>query len=76
MEEARRVLARLDRIEALDRAGAPPPALLHELRGLLVDAEAWLGAEARAGSGATGGAGDVLERCRAALGAEGAMAMA
>jgi hypothetical protein len=34
------VLARLDRIEALDRSGAPPRDLLPELRGLLREAEA------------------------------------
>jgi hypothetical protein len=41
MEEARAVLERLERIEALDRAGADRGALLGELRALLVDAEAW-----------------------------------
>jgi hypothetical protein len=41
MDEARAVLERLERIEALDRAGADRPALLDELRGLLADAEAW-----------------------------------
>jgi hypothetical protein len=41
MDEARAVLARLDRIEALDREGAPPGALLEELRGLVHEAEAW-----------------------------------
>ena len=40
MEEAR-VLARLDRIDALDREGAAPGELLAELRGLLRDAETW-----------------------------------
>ena len=40
MEEAR-VLARLDRIDALDREGAAPGELLAELRGLLREAEAW-----------------------------------
>ena len=34
MDEARAVLARLDRIEALEREGAPPGVLLEELRGL------------------------------------------
>ncbi|MDQ3066104.1 MAG: hypothetical protein M3R12_02975 [Actinomycetota bacterium] len=34
-----RVLARLDRIDALDRNGAPPGELLAELRGLLREAE-------------------------------------
>ncbi len=39
------MLERLERIEALDRAGADRPTLLAELRGLLVDAEAWSKAE-------------------------------
>ena len=38
MDEAR-VLARLDRIDALDRTRAEPGMLLAELRGLLRDAE-------------------------------------
>jgi hypothetical protein len=41
MDEARAVLARLERIEALDRAGAPPAAVLSELRELVQEAEAW-----------------------------------
>jgi hypothetical protein len=41
MDEARAVLARLDRIEALDRAGAPPEEVLVELRHLVREAEAW-----------------------------------
>jgi hypothetical protein len=41
MDEARAVLSRLDRIEALDREGAPPGVLLEELRGLVQAAEAW-----------------------------------
>jgi hypothetical protein len=45
MDEARAVLARLERIEALDAAGAPAGALLDEVRGLLHDAEAWVRAE-------------------------------
>jgi hypothetical protein len=40
-ETASTVLARLGRIEALDRAGASPPLLVAELRALLVEAEAW-----------------------------------
>ena len=35
------VLARLDRIEELEREGAPPGVLLEELRGLVQAAEAW-----------------------------------
>jgi hypothetical protein len=41
MDEARAVLARLDRIEALERQGAPPGVLLEELRGLVHEAGAW-----------------------------------
>ena len=41
MDEARAVLARLDRIEALEREGASPGVLLEELRGLVQAAEAW-----------------------------------
>jgi hypothetical protein len=45
MEEARRVLMRLERIESLGRANAGPAELLEELRGLLQDAEAWVRVE-------------------------------
>ena len=45
MDEARAVLARLDRIEALEREGAPPGALLEELRGLVQASEAWVRVE-------------------------------
>jgi hypothetical protein len=41
MEEARAVLARLERIEALDRAQAEPGALLGELRELVREVEIW-----------------------------------
>jgi hypothetical protein len=41
MDEARAVLARLDRIEALDRGQAPPGVLLAELRELVAEAERW-----------------------------------
>jgi hypothetical protein len=39
MDESRALLERLERIEALDRAGARPAALLDELRGLVGEAE-------------------------------------
>ena len=45
MEEARRVIERLERIEALDRSTADPAELLAEVRGLLHDAEAWVRVE-------------------------------
>jgi hypothetical protein len=41
MEEARAVLARLDRIETLDRAHAEPGVLLGELRELVQEVEIW-----------------------------------
>ena len=63
MDEARAVLARLERIEALEVAGAPAGLLLDEVRGLLADAEAWVRTE-RDG---TDLAETALERCRDAL---------
>ncbi len=45
MDESRAVLARLERIEALDRAGAGRGELLSELRALLEEAEAWSSTE-------------------------------
>ncbi|MBA3401717.1 MAG: hypothetical protein H0U05_06980 [Actinobacteria bacterium] len=45
MDEARAVLERLERIEALDRAGAERAELLPELRALLEEAEWWSSAE-------------------------------
>ena len=41
MEEARAVLARLERIEALEREGAGVPSLLAELRELMREATEW-----------------------------------
>ena len=41
MDEARAVIQRLDRIDALERDGATAPALLAELRELVREAEAW-----------------------------------
>ena len=45
MDEARVVLRRLRRIEALEREGAAPRSLLAEVRALLGEAEAWVSAE-------------------------------
>jgi len=42
VEEARRVLDRLKRIEALRRAQASPAVILREVRSLLAEGEAWL----------------------------------
>jgi hypothetical protein len=63
MDEARAVLARLDRIEALEREGAPPGVLLEQLRGLVQEAEAWVRVE--------GGerAREAVERCASSLAA-------
>jgi len=63
MDEARAVLARLERIEALESAGAPARVVLDEVRGLLVDAEAWVRTERHG----TDLAETALERCRQAL---------
>jgi hypothetical protein len=63
MDEARAVLRRLERIEALEREGASAPSLLAEVHALVEEAEAWLALEP-AGIEAAGAA---LERCRDAL---------
>jgi Asp-tRNA(Asn)/Glu-tRNA(Gln) amidotransferase C subunit len=62
MEEARAVMHRLERIEALDREGAEPQLLLAEVRALLREGEVWVRAE-RDG---TDPAAEALERCRLA----------
>jgi hypothetical protein len=63
MDEARAVLRRLARIEALEREGAPARSLLAEVHALVEEADAWLAAEA----GGTEAAVAALERCRVAL---------
>lgn len=62
MDEARAVMCRLERIEALEREGAGPTQLLAEVRELLREGEAWIDAE-RDG---TDVAAEALERCRLA----------
>lgn len=62
VEQARAVLERLERIEALTRDEAPAGVLLDEVRALLTEAEAWAEAD-RPGGRAT----DALEACREAL---------
>jgi hypothetical protein len=64
VEEARRVIERLDRIETLKQAGAPAEELLGEVRALLRDGEAWLASE----PGATKRAREVLDRCGERIG--------
>jgi hypothetical protein len=66
VDEARRVIERLERIESLKRAGAPADELLAEVRALLRDGEAWLAAE----PDGTRRAREALERCDVAIGRE------
>jgi hypothetical protein len=61
MDEARTVLGRLERIEALDRDGATPHELLRELRELVREAEQWARREGDAAAAAA------ACECRAAL---------
>jgi hypothetical protein len=63
MEEARRVLERLDRIDRLRAGGASRLVLLAELRKLVDEGEAWVAAEA----GGTQRARDALDACRGRL---------
>jgi hypothetical protein len=63
VEEARAVLERLERIEALERGGAPAPELLDELRALVREAEAWARLEGDDRAAAA------VERCGEALSA-------
>jgi hypothetical protein len=65
MEEARRVIARLDRIEELRGEGAPATVLLDEVRRLLRDGEDWLAAERAGNEPGTGGSS--LDRAAGAL---------
>jgi hypothetical protein len=64
MDEARRVLERLERIERLRGEGAPAAALLGEVRALLSEGERWLATERPEGLDA---ARTALARCRAEL---------
>jgi len=63
MDEARRVLARLDRIDALDRECADPRAVLAEIRSLIAEAEAWIRAERTVPDAAP----EAVAHCRARL---------
>jgi hypothetical protein len=67
MDEARAVLRRLQRIEALEREGAPLRSVLAEVHALLGEAEAWVATE-RDG---TDLAQQALQRCREAVGGRG-----
>jgi triphosphoribosyl-dephospho-CoA synthetase len=65
MEEARRVLERLARIEQLGQERAPSGELLDQLRELVREAETWLRAEPEPAEALA-----ALARCQAALAAE------
>ena len=65
MDEARAVLRRLRRIEALEREHAPARSLLAEVHALLDEAEAWVSSE-REGTAIAEAA---LGRCRDAVAA-------
>jgi hypothetical protein len=65
VEEARAVLDRLERIDALRKTDAPAGVLLGEVRSLLSEAEAWAVAD-RAGARVE----KTLDRCRDALAAD------
>ena len=71
MDEARAVLARLERIEALERAGSPARVMLDEVRALLAEAEDWVRAE----PGDTERAAAAVDTCTRALAARGEMAI-
>jgi hypothetical protein len=62
VDEARAVMHRLQRIEALEQEGAGAKQLLAEVRELLREGEAWLEAE----TDGTDVAAAALERCREA----------
>jgi hypothetical protein len=64
MDEARRVLERLESIERLRHGGAPAAILLREVRALLAEGEQWLACE---GPGGLDSARAALDRCRAEL---------
>jgi hypothetical protein len=81
VDEARTVIRRLERIEALQSVQAPAEKLLAEVRQLLAEGEAWLAAERGGARGfrenalsemresATAGAAAALEGCRATFAA-------
>jgi hypothetical protein len=77
VDEARKVIRRLERIEALQTTEAPVAELLGEVRLLLAEGEAWVAAERGGGRGgdrravdgqaSTGAAEAALEDCRKSL---------
>jgi hypothetical protein len=79
VDEALKVIRRLDRIEALKSAQAPAESLIAEVRELLAEGEAWIAAErdeagrpggetfAFEGGPTTDGAAAALAGCRRTL---------
>jgi hypothetical protein len=63
VDEARAVIDRLERIEVLERDGAPPAVMLEELRGLVHAAENWVRVDGDERANA------VVARCNSALSA-------
>jgi hypothetical protein len=63
MEEARAVMARLDRIEAMELRAESPELILDELAALTAETERWLETEPAAGAAAR----RALARCLDAL---------
>jgi hypothetical protein len=63
MDEARRLLERLERIDRLRERGGARPVMLGEVRKLLEEGEAWIAAE----PDGTERARDALDACRAGL---------
>jgi hypothetical protein len=72
VDEARNVIRRLERIEALQSVQAPAEELLAEVRQLLAEGEAWLAAER---DGARGHSGNGLSETRASVTADAAAAL-
>jgi hypothetical protein len=78
VDEARRVIRRLERIETLQGAQAPAADLLAEVRQLLREGEAWLAVEHENGGAGDGEAGrtqtaaaeSALRGCRATIAEE------
>jgi hypothetical protein len=63
MDEARRVLERLERIDRLRERGGARPVMLGEVRKLLEEGEAWIAAE----PGGTERARRALDACRTSV---------
>ena len=71
MDEERQVKARLERIDGLRRAGAPPRTVLENVRALVAEGEAWLAAERTARRGGGKGTPAAVDGREAARGGGG-----